>query len=202
MGGAVDIFYRSTTFRIMKPKKKGRKKTLKFGEKKNDQPTLLALREAERSGSAKLSREADYRGFDLGKAGVIKSLLNFIATAQWKPRTKKGKKGLYLRLDETGDLWLENLQEECKDPRNSEYYSDWKKNRTFSCERDILNENHPDYEIFGGKTSVHKNINSKLDKYGTKADLDEVYDNYQETDEYWEWVDKNLENVEIEEEIF
>jgi hypothetical protein len=182
-------------------KKPGKRKTLKFGDKKSNQPTLIALKEAERSPRATLSREADYRGFDLGKTGIIRSLLNFIATSQWKPRTKKGKKGLYLRLDETGDFWLENLETECKDPRNAEYYSDWKTNRTFNCERDVLQENHPDYEIFGGKTSVHKNINSKLDKLGTKADLDEVFQNPEDTEEYWQWVDKNLENIEIEEEV-
>lgn len=183
----------------MNRKKPGRKKTLRYGDKKNNQPTLIALKEAERSGKATLSREADYRGFDLGTTGIIRSLLNFVATSQWKPRTKKGKKGaLYLRLDETGDFWLENLLEECKDPRNAEYYDDWKNSRSFKCERDILQENHPDYEIFGGKTSVHKNINSKLDKMD-RVDIDDIQ-NPEDTEEYYQWLEDNLENLETEEE--
>lgn len=180
---------------------KKRKKVLRFGDKKNDQPTLIAIREAEKNPRAKLSKEADYRGFDLGKTGTIRSLLNFIATATYKPRTKRTKKGLYLRLDDTGDFWLENLRSECNDPRNSEYYSDWKKDRSFICERDILENNHPDYSMLGNKLSVHKTINKKLDKLSDETDIDSVTENYLETEEYYKYLDKNLQNIELAEEV-
>jgi len=158
----------------------------------------IAELEASLFSNAKLSKEAYNRGYDLGKTGVIRSLLNFIATSTFKPVTKKSKT-LSLNFNETADKWIEDLSEECNTPDNAEYYHGWKNDRGYVCERDTLNENHPDYQVFGGKVGVHSLINKKLNNISKEIDIDEA-EFYNRDEEYYEKMADVLENLEIEEE--
>ncbi len=173
----------------MKPKKKEitRKKT-------------IAEQEASLFPKAKISKEAYNRGYDLGRTGMIRSLLNFIATSTFKPVTKKTKKTLSLNFNETGDKWIEDLQEECNTPDNAEYYEGWNTGRSFACERDTLNENHPDFQVFGGKITVHNTINNKLNKMSEEIDIDEA-EFYGYDEDYYNRMADAVGNIELEEEV-
>lgn len=176
----------------MKAKKKSTPRTRK---------KTIAEQEASLFSRAKISKEAYNRGFDLGKTGVIRSLLNFIATSTWKPIDKKGVKGRYLKFDETAEKWIENLHQECNQPDNSEYYEGWDKGRSFSCETDILENNHPDYLTFGGKIGVHSTIKKQLEKEAKNLTVENIMDSYnKEQDEYWDYIDSQVGNIEIKEE--
>ena len=175
----------------MKAKKKSPHRTRK---------KTIAEQEASLFSNAKISKEAYNRGFDLGKTGIIRSLLNFIATSTWKPIDKKGVKGRYLKFDATGKKWIENLHQECNQPDNSEYYEGWNKDRDFACETDILENNHPDYQVLGGKIGVHSTIKKQLIKEAKEPLLENIMDSYnKEQNEYWDYIDSQVGNIEIEE---
>lgn len=173
----------------MKPKKK------EITKKKT-----IAEQEASLFPKAKISKEAYNRGYDLGRTGMIRSLLNFIATSTFKPITKKTKKTLSLNFNETGDKWIEYLSGECNTPDNEEYYNDWNNKRPYTCERDTLSNNHPDYKIFGGKVTVHNTINNKLNKLAEKIDIDEA-EFYEYDEEYYERMANAVGNIELEDEV-
>lgn len=156
----------------------------------------IAELEASLFSNPRLSKEAFNRGYDLGTTGIIRSLLNFIATSTFSPVTKKTKKTLSLNFTDTADKWIEDLQEECNTPDNAEYYHGWKNDRGYVCERDTLNENHPDYQIFGGKIGVHSTINKKLDRISKEIDIDEV-EFYNRDEEYYEKMADALENIDL-----
>jgi hypothetical protein len=161
----------------------------------------IAEQEASLFDKAKLSKEAYNKGYDLGKTGVIRSLLNFIATSTWKPVDKKGVKGRYLKFDATAEKWIENLHKECSYSDNAEYYEGWDKDRSFSCETDILENNHPDYLAFGGKVGVHSTIKKQLEKEAKNLTVENIEDEYKkEQDEYWEYIDSQVGNINLEEE--
>lgn len=177
----------------MKPTKKKKSLTKKKS---------IAEQEASLFDNAKLSKEAYNRGYDLGKTGVIRSLLNFIATATWKPVDKKGTKGRYLKFDDTAEKWIENLHKECNFSDNADYYEGWDKDRSFACETDILENSHPDYLAFGGKIGVHSTIKKKLEKEAKNLSVEDITKSYQkEQDEYWEYIESQTGNIEIDEEV-
>jgi hypothetical protein len=173
----------------MKPKVK------KYRTKKKS----IAEQEASLFSNPSLSKEAFNRGFNLGTTGIIRSLLNFIGTSTFSPVTKKTKKTLSLNFNETADKWIEDLREECETPDNAEYYHGWSDEKGYKCERDTLNENHPDYQIFGGKIGVHKTINKKLNNIAKEIIIEEA-EFYNRDDEYYDRMNEVLENVQLEEE--
>ena len=146
----------------------------------------------------RLSKEAFNRGYDLGTTGIIRSLLNFIGTSTFSPVTKKTKT-LSLEFGETADKWIEDLQEECNTPDNAEYYHGWSDEKGYKCERDTLNENHPDYQIFGGKIGIHSTINKRINNIAKEIDVEAV-EFYNKDDEYYDRMNQVLENIELEEE--
>lgn len=160
----------------------------------------IAEQEASLFPNAKLSKEAYNRGYDLGRTGTIRSLLNFIATATFKPVTKKTKKTLSLDFNSTADKWIEDLQDECSSPDNAEYYHGWSDKNLYTCERDTLNENLPDFQIFGGKVTIKKTTNKKLDKLSNEVIIDEA-EFYGYDEDYYNRMAESIENVQIEEEV-
>lgn len=165
--------------------------------KKNKSKTKsIAEQEASLFKNPRLSKEAFNRGFDLGTTGVIRSLLNFIGTSTFSPVTKKTKKTLSLSFNDTADKWIENLQEECNTPDNAEYYHGWTDEKGYKCERDTLNENHPDYQIFGGKIGVHSTINKKLNNIAKEINIEEA-EFYNRDEEYYEKMADVLENINL-----
>jgi hypothetical protein len=173
----------------MKPKVK------KFITKKK----TIAEQEASLFNNPRLSKEAFNRGYDLGTTGIIRSLLNFIGSSTFSPVTKKTKKTLSLNFNETSDKWIDELREECETPDNAEYYHGWSDEKGYKCERDTLNENHPDYQIFGGKINVHSTINKKLNNIAKEIIIEEA-EFYNRDDEYYDRMNEVLENVQLEEE--
>ena len=187
----MEKFYRPTPPRIKKMKPKVKKLRTK---KKS-----IAEQEASLFNNPRLSKEAFNRGYDLGTTGIIRSLLNFIGSSTFSPVTKKTKKTLSLNFNDTAEKWIDDLKEECETPDNAEYYHGWSDEKGYKCERDTLNENHPDYQIFGGKIGVHKIINKKLSNIAKEIIIEEA-EFYDREDEYYDRMNDVLENVELEEE--
>jgi len=167
-------------------------------KKNKSRKKTLAEKEASLFDNAKLSKEAFNRGYDLGTTGIIKSLLNFIATSTIKPATKKGKTGRYVKFEETADIWMNELDKDCKDPFTAGYYDGWNKKRDFACQTDTLENNHPDYEVLGGKVGVHKTIKKKYKNLSNTIDIDDVKEKYGFGEGYYDYMASQLDNVEIE----
>ena len=167
-------------------------------KKARQRKKTLAEKEASLFDNAKLSKEAFNRGYDLGTTGTIKSLLNFIATATIKPATKKGKTGRHLKFNETADIWMNELDKDCKDPFTASYYEGWDKKRDFACQTDILENNHPDYKVLGGKISVHGTVKKKYKNIANTVDIDDVKEKFGYGEGYYEYMSNQLENIEIE----
>jgi len=173
----------------MKPKVK------KFRTKKKS----IAEQEASLFSNPKLSKEAFNRGFNLGTTGIIRSLLNFIGSSTFSPVTKKTKKTLSLNFGETAEKWIEDLRDECERTDNVEYYHGWSDEKGYKCERDTLNENHPDYQVFGGKITVHNTINKKLNNIAKEINIEEA-EFYNREDEYYDRMNEVLQNVQLDDE--
>jgi hypothetical protein len=145
------------------------------------------------------------KGYDLGTAGLIRSLYNFIKSSPIEPVTKRDKrKNIHLDFIGTAYRFIDELNTECNYEDVAGYYTDWRQDkRSFICERDILDNNYPDYQVLGGKVGVKKQTNRELDKIAKTLTVEEMkntyesYENERFADLEKEGKLDNYENLEI-----
>ena len=159
------------------------------------------------SGAKKTGNE---KGYNLSTAGLIRSLYNFLKTSPIEPVTKRDKRGnIHLDFINTSYKWIEELHKDCGYEDIAGAYSDWRQDqRTFICERDILYNNYPDYQVLGGKVGIKKQANIELDKEAKSLTVKSIGYDY-ETYENERFKDleesgklNEYDNLEIEEDIF
>jgi len=158
---------------------------------------------------SKAKKIGNGKGYDLGTAGLIRSLYNFLKSSPVEPVTKRDKKrNLHLDFIGTANRFIEELNTECNYEDVFGAYTDWRQDkRSFICERDILDNNYPDYQVLGGKVGVKKQTNKELDKIAKTLTVEEMKNTYEsyENEKFDDWEKKglldNYENLEIDEEI-
>jgi hypothetical protein len=149
------------------------------------------------------------KGYDLKTGGLIRSLYNFLKSSPVEPVTKRDKrKNIHLDFIGTAHRFINELHTDCNYDDVAGGYTDWRQDkRTFICERDILENNYPDYQVLGGKVGVKKQTNRELDKEAKSFTVEEMKNTYEAYEnERFEDLEKegkldNYENLEIDEEV-
>jgi len=158
---------------------------------------------------SKAKKTGTGKGYDLGTAGLIRSLYNFLKTSPVEPVTKRDKrKNIHLDFIGTSHRFIDELHKDCNYEDIAGAYTDWRQDkRSFICERDILDNNYPDYQVLGGKIGVKKQTHRELDKEAKSLTVEEMKNTYEsyENEKFEDWEKKglldNYENLEIDEEI-
>ena len=155
-------------------------------------------REAQRSERATkgLYREKrNIKGYDLQKAGTIQSLYNFVETSNWEPSYFRDRRNVpHINFVRTAEIWANNLQDECK---HEDWTADWNPDeRTFRCERDYLDNNTPDFQVLGGKVSVHKSTHKELNNRSKIVTIEDVGYDEDRGEEYYNTMADLLEEEE------
>jgi hypothetical protein len=178
--------------------------------KKKPQSKKKSVWEQEASLFSNAKGREGQKGFNLNTAGLIRGLHNFLKTAPIEPVTKRDKRGnIHLNFIGTAHRWIDEVHNDCNYEDVAGAYSNWRQDqRTFICERDIVENNYPDYQVLGGKIGAKKQVNIELDKKAYEISVEgvgETYESY-ENEKFEDWEKKglldNYENLEIDEDIF
>lgn len=179
-------------------------------KKKSNKTKKKAIWEQEADLFSNVKGREGQKGFNLNTAGLIRSLYNFLKTAPIEPVTKRDKRGnLHLNFVGTSHRWINELNKDCGYEDVAGAYSDWRQDqRTFICERDILDNNYPDYQVLGGKVGVKKQTNIELDKMAKEISVEAVGDTYEayENERFRDLEESGkldeYQNLEIDEDVF
>jgi hypothetical protein len=156
-------------------------------------------KEAEASGKAYKGfyrNKRNIKGYNLNKTGIIKSLYNFIESSNWEPSYFKDRRNVpHLNFSRTADIWATNLHEECK---HEDWTADWKPDdRNFRCENDYLDNNTPNFQVLGGRVSVHKSTKKELDNRAKIVTVEDIGYDEDRGEEYYNTMAQLLDEEDV-----
>jgi len=185
----------------MKPKKP---KTPKEPSRKNLPVWQKEAERSDKSYQGYYRKKHEIKGYNLNKTGTIQALYNFVESSNWEPSYFRDRQNVpHINFVRTAEIWANNLHEEC---RHEDWTSDWDPDdRSFRCERDYLDHNTPDFQVLGGKVSVHKSTHKELDTRSKPLTVEDVGEVEDRGEEYYNAMADLLEaelKEQIEDEIF